>query len=132
MTSKKANETVTIILPLPPRVLSPNCAIATVGGRFAKASATKKLRALTKKYIEEEKIETAPWKKVKVCVEFFYCNKQRRDQDNASASLKAVYDGIVDSGLVEDDDWKHMVHTFPTFHLDKNHPRVQLVVTRLE
>jgi len=51
-------ESVTIVLPLPVKVLSPNCAIATPGGRFAKAAATKRYRQLAKEAIAAEQIET--------------------------------------------------------------------------
>lgn len=124
-------ESVTIVLPLPAKVLSPNCAVATTGGRFAKASATKRLRKITKEAIEAECIATAPWGKVLVEAMFFYVNNRRRDQDNAMGSLKAVYDGIVDAGLVEDDDQKHMKRAEPQFFVDRSCPRVMLDITRI-
>lgn len=124
-------ESVTIVLPLPVKVLSPNCAVATTGGRFAKAAAIKKFRRVTKEAIEAECIATVPWKKVLVEATFFYRDNRRRDQDNAMGSLKAVYDGIVDAGLVEDDDQVHMKRAEPKLLVDKKCPRVMLDITRI-
>ena len=47
-------------------------------------------------------------------------------------ALKAAYDGIVDAGLVENDDYAHMERGAPTFFIDRLTPRVVLTVTRSE
>ena len=126
------SEEIRIILNLPVRVLSPNCTIATVGGRFAKASATKRYRKVAREAIEAECIETMPWPVVTVCAVFYFATNRRRDQDNAMGSLKAAYDGIVDSGLVVDDDYEHMKRGVPEFFIDKKSPRVELTISRNE
>lgn len=123
-------ENVTIVLPLPIQVLQPNCTVGSFGGRMLKASAIKRYRALTCLAVESECVETMPWGKVVVQAKFFYKDKRKRDQDNAMGSLKAAYDGIVDSGLVADDDYKHMKRTYMDFGIDKKHPRVELTITR--
>jgi len=123
------DETLTIVLPLPARVLQPNCTIGSFGGRMMKAAATKRYRRLAREAIEAEQIETAPWQRVEVCAAFYFASRRRRDQDNAIGSLKAAYDGIVDSGLVPDDDYEHMKRMPPTFKIDKEHPRVELTIT---
>ena len=125
-------ESVTIVLPLPAKVLSPNCTIGTMRGRFMKAAATKRYRRITREAIENERIETLPWNMASVGASFYWKNKGRHDQDNASASLKAAYDGIVDAGLLEDDDYKHMKREPPVFLVDKENPRVELTITRRE
>jgi hypothetical protein len=45
-------------------------------------------------------------------------------------SIKAAYDGIVDSGLVNNDDYERMKRETPKFFVDKTNPRVMLVITR--
>ncbi len=120
-----------IVLPLPAKVLSPNCAIATPGGRFAKAAAVKRYRRITKESIENEQIESIPWNKVLVEAAFFYGTERRRDQDNAMFSLKPMYDGIVDSGLVADDTSEHMTREIPYLFIDRNFPRVEISIERL-
>lgn len=124
------NEEVFVVLPLPPRVLSPNSSYTTLRGQFAKAAATKKLRRITAEAVREEGVESAPWGKVEVSAAFYHKTKRRRDADNAIGSLKAAYDGIVDAGLVLDDTPEHMERRQPTFAIDKDFPRVELTITR--
>lgn len=125
-------ESVTIILPLPAKVLSPNWMAGSIGGRFAKAAAAKKYRKMAKIAVEAERIEDMPWQEVEVKAVFYYRHKRRRDQDNAMGSLKAAYDGIVDAGLVIDDDYEHMKRVTPAFELDPYCPRIALTITRLQ
>jgi crossover junction endodeoxyribonuclease RusA len=73
----------------------------------------------------------AAWEKASVTPVFYFPNERRRDEDNAIASLKAAYDGIVDAGLLPDDDHKHMQRERPEFKIDKRHPRVELTIERL-
>jgi len=124
------SETLTIVLKLPARILSPNCMVGSIGGRFMKAAATKKLRRLTKEAVESEDIQTAPWGFVTVYPTFYHATKRRRDEDNHQGMLKAAYDGIVDAGLIADDDSKHMSKQPPTFLTDKVNPRVDLLLVR--
>ena len=95
-----------------------------------KAAATKKYRRLAREAVEREQVETMPWPRVAVQVKFFYEVNRRRDPDNATGSLKAAYDGIVDSGLVPDDDSKHMRRGEPEFNIDAESPRVELTIVR--
>ena len=125
------SESVTIILPLPGGILSPNCTIGSMGGRFAKAGAIKKYRRLAEEAVRVENIESAPWVSMSVMATFFFKDKRRRDPDNALGSLKAAHDGIVDSGLIKDDDWDRMKRKEPVLALDRIHPRVELTITRL-
>ena len=125
-------ETLTIVLPIPNKVLSPNCMIASVGGRFMKAAAAKKCRRLAREAIEVEDIQTAPWKFAEVSAYYFHKDKRRRDEDNFQSMLKATYDGVVDSGLVVDDDSLHMRKHPPTFLVDKLNPRVEIVIERIQ
>jgi len=125
-------EAITIVLPLPVKVLQPNCAIGSFGGRMMKASASKRYRRLAREAVEEERVETVPWSRVSVEVTFFHSSTRRRDVDNAVSSMKSAYDGIVDSGIVPDDDYLHMERAMPIFFIDKNHPRVELTITRID
>lgn len=125
-------ETVVIVLPLPAKVLQPNCTVGTFGGRMMKASATKRYRRLAREAIEAEQIDTMPWGQVCVEAAFHHATDRKRDQDNAMGALKAAYDGIVDSGLVVNDDYEHMKRGSPTFAIDRVTPRVVLTITRVQ
>ena len=124
------DETVVIVLPLPAKVLQPNCTVGSFGGRMMKAAASKRYRRLAREAIEAERIETMPWAKIQVQAAFYHKEQRARDQDNAMGALKAAYDGIVDAGLVVNDDYAHMERVAPTFDIDKETPRVVLTMVR--
>lgn len=123
-------ESFKIALPVPVKVLSPNCTIGSRGGRFMKASAIKRHRKLAKEAVEDAEIESMPWERVEVDVLIFYHTKRTRDEDNAMGSLKSYYDGIVDSGLVADDNKVNMIRTMPELLFDNEAPRVEITLTR--
>jgi Holliday junction resolvase RusA-like endonuclease len=126
------SESITIVLPLPNKVLSPNCMTGSFGGRILKATSTKKYRRQAREAVEAERVDTAPWTAVSVKASFYFRDARRRDQRNAESSLKAAYDGIVDAGLVADDDYHHMKGENTEFHVDKKNPRVMLRITRTD
>ncbi len=124
------SETVTIILPLPPSVLSPNNPSGTRGGRFARYGASKKYKRLAREQAEAQGIETGPWKKATVQATFVHKQKRRRDDVNHLAMLKSAYDGVVDSGLLLDDDSEHLTTLPALFEIDKE-SRVELKFERI-
>jgi len=126
------SETVFVVLPMPARVLSPNRPPATMRGRYKKAAAAKKLRRLAREAAQEAAIDSAPWPLASVSATFFCRVDRRRDPDNYMAMLKPAYDGLVDAGLLVDDDWCHLKRGEPQFELDREYPRVELTVTRRE
>ena len=123
-------ETVTIILPLPPPKLSPNRPPASRGGRMGKASLAKRYRLVARCAAMAEHIETGPWGKATVQAAFHYKTKRRRDDVNHLQMLKPAYDGVVDAGLLADDDSEHLTTLPATFHVDRENPRVELTFTR--
>ncbi len=131
MNQEKDYESFKIAIPVPAGVLSPNCTIGTIGGRFMKASSIKRHRKIAREAIRDAEIETMPWGCVSVDVRIFYRTNRTRDEDNAMGSLKSYYDGIVDSGLVADDDKSNMVRTIPELLLDDKSPRVEMTLMRM-
>lgn len=124
-------ETVTIVLKLPPACLSPNKPPFSAGGRYAKAAAIKKQRRDARNAIEEERIESGPWEKVEAKAVFYHKTNRRRDGANFNAQLKGAFDGIVDAGLVVDDDHKHWTTLPPGFEIDNEFPRVEITITSI-
>ena len=123
-------ETVTIVLPLPPAILSPNRPCGSRGGRIKKAAVTKKCRRLAREQVEEMHVDTTPWEKAQVKAVFYHAQKRRRDEWNYAAMLKGYVDGVVDAGLLVDDDSEHL-GTLPVgFEIDKKCPRVELTFLR--
>ena len=124
-------ESVKIILPLPSNLLSPNRPPGSMGGRMAKAAASKKYRSLAKAAALNESIDSGPWEKATIEATFFYQTKRRRDDVNHLAMLKSAYDGIVDAGVLVDDDSEHLTTTGCHFCTDKEFSRVELTITRV-
>jgi len=95
------------------------------------SAARKKSRKMTREAIEAEGITTMPWECADVKATFFWKTKGRHDIDNAIGSMKSICDGIVESGLIPDDDPKHMKRNIPEFKVDKTNPCVIVEITRL-
>lgn len=124
-------EIVKIILPLPPRCLSPNCPPGSRGGRMKKAAAAKRMRQLARSAVECCGIDTGPWKRATIKARFYHKQKRRRDDVNSLAMLKSVYDGVVDAGLLMDDDSEHLTTLPAEFLIDRELSRVELVFERV-
>ncbi len=45
--------------------------------------------------------------------------------------LKPAYDGLVDAGLLVDDDAQHLTTLGARFEIDRDAPRVELVIERV-
>ena len=107
---------ISLTFPWPPKELSPNVARRLHWAK--KATATKQYRSDCG---WEAKLQT--WDKddkayyfeslaspVLATVTFHVKDKIRRDIGNLDASLKPLWDGIVDAGILADDDYKHLRH----------------------
>lgn len=67
--------------------------------------------------------------RVRVTLTYIPRDSRRRDADNLVATYKPICDGIVDAGVVTDDDPLHMVKVMP--HIapaDPNDPRMELTI----
>lgn len=122
-------ESVVIVLPLPARILSPNCPAGTRGGRFARAAAAKRYKRLAL-LATEEAANGMTWERATILARFYHKTKRRRDDVNHLAMLKSAYDGVVMAGLLPDDDREHLRTIGAEFYIDKKNPRVELVFTR--
>ena len=123
-------EKLTVVLPLPPRQLSPNVPGGSKRGRI--------LRAIYSKRYKEQAREAADalmvtgWKRARVHVRFYHKTKRRRDDVNHLAMLKPAYDGIISAGVLPDDDCEHLQTTGADFYIDKKNPRVEIELTRVD
>ena len=129
MPPMKTKEQVTIILPLPPRVLSPNCMVGSFRGRMMHAAATKKQRR-TARESAEDAIRGEHWTRASMKAIFYHKTKRRRDVLNSLASLKGAIDGIVDAGLLPDDNANCLRSEGAEFAIDTEWPRVELIFTK--
>jgi hypothetical protein len=123
-------EAVTLVIPLPSGILSPNRPPGSFGGRMKKAAAAKRYRRLACEAAREQGIDET-WARATVAATFYHAQSRRRDDVNHLAMLKPAYDGIVDSGLLKDDDADHLTTLPARFFVDRAAPRVELVITRI-
>jgi len=123
------SEAATIILPMPPKVLTPNGRPFSRRGMIGKAVAAKKQRLKAIEAVETLQLDTIPWDAVSVKYIFYHPVKRRRDDDNYIAAMKSARDGIVQAGLVADDNSEMWLTEGAEFR--KGEPkRVEIVMTR--
>lgn len=60
----------------------------------------------------------------------YYPTNRRHDADNAVP--KFILDGLVDGGMIMDDDIGHLTKLTLECGVDKQHPRTELYITRLD
>lgn len=114
---------VTIVLPLPRRALSPNVRTHW----RTKARAVKAYRMLAwAEAVEALKGKRPSWARARSRSRFFFVDSRKRDGDNFLASLKSAFDGITDAGAVADDSG--IAHEPPEFHVDRARPRVEITL----
>lgn len=54
---------------------------------------------------------------------------RRRDKDNISSfGRKVIQDALVDTGVLEDDGWKYVVGFSDRFEVDKENPRIEVLI----
>jgi len=127
---------ITITLDLPHRDLWPNASkpwgAASRGRGFVVARRKKKYRRAAYATMLEQGFGHLRWSRVSCTIAFYWPDRRRRDADNAQAAMKSAYDGIIDAGLVADDDTEHLLHRPPVFAIDREHPRVEITLRRME
>lgn len=58
---------------------------------------------------------------------------KRRDKDNISSfGRKVIQDALVDTGVLKDDGWKHVVGFSDRFEVDKENPRIEVLIREVE
>ena len=97
-----------------------------------RSRAAKSYRNMARLAVENERIESGPWEKAKIQAVFFHDTNRRRDDVNSMQMLKPAYDGIVDAGLLVDDDNEHLYTIRPRFCTIKSCPRVEITITRCD
>ena len=96
-----------------------------------RAAASKKYKRLAKEAAQAEHIDDAPWERANVSAVFWHEQKRRRDDVNHLAMLKPAYDGVVEAGVLVDDDSEHLTSQPPRFFVGKP-GRVELTFERVE
>lgn len=123
---------ITIVLPLPPRELSPNARVHW--GR--KATLTKRVRGEAELLatVERQRLERLgcvfPWHRASLQSIWYWPDRRHlSDDDNLIGRCKAVRDGIADAGIVVDDKVFELER--PLQLIDKRAPRLEIKVGQL-
>lgn len=59
------------------------------------------------------------------------CKDKRRDPDNIAAAVKFIWDGLVQAGVIKNDGWSENGGWSNSFDVDKDNPRVEVVIKEL-
>lgn len=58
---------------------------------------------------------------------------RRRDKDNISSfGRKVIQDALVSTGVLKDDGWKHVVGFSDRFEVDRENPRIEVLIKEIE
>ena len=58
----------------------------------------------------------------------WYCPNKKSDPDNIAFAKKFILDGLMDAGMLENDGWKQIASLSDFFHIDKENPRVEVLL----
>ena len=85
--------------------------------------------------IKKENTESVAWvakkipKKERVYLDItWYCKNKRRDPDNIAGAIKFILDGLVEAGVIANDGWKENGGWSNKFEVDKENPRVEIII----
>jgi len=129
------------VRPLPPPQLNTNKKTEKITGTKKYKSIHWSTRAgLTRIYREGTKIAALAvsksarpmWTKAVCKLIFYFPNARRRDKKNFEGAMKAAYDGLVDAGIITDDNSDVLSHEDSEMHIDRKNPRVEMFIKRLE
>lgn len=72
-----------------------------------------------------------PWNHSRLFLRFFKPNNRILDHQNMLQRMKGTVDGVVDAGVIKDDNDKHLEVFNIMSAVDKKNPRIELVFQRL-
>ena len=62
----------------------------------------------------------------------WYCKDRKKDKDNISVGIKFILDGLVEAGIIANDGWKQVDSFGHEFYVDKQKPRVEVIIEEME
>ena len=118
--------TITIFMPMPAKALSPNARV-----HWSKRHKARKAQRNHAKLLVRSELAPnhTPWKSGEVEILVFPPDRRRRDRDNYLASMKGIFDGAEDAGLIEND----CGFTYKPIQFDeprKENPGVEITFTQ--
>lgn len=94
----------------------------------AKKQWTEDISWLAKEKAQE--LDEAPIDKpVTIIYKYYFPTAHKRDPDNFAAGAKFLLDGLVEGGLLEDDDFEHIPNLkMDTPEIDRDNPRTEIII----
>jgi hypothetical protein len=119
-------QTLVVDLALPSRACLPNVR----ANRYARIAATERDRTdacFTALQAIVAHLGASPhWARAEATVQFRWPNRIRRDTSNYFAGMKPQWDGLVDAGLLLDDEW--VIWHIPLPVVERKHPGVTVTI----
>jgi|TARA_X000001036_G_C20297514_1_gene650955 hypothetical protein len=125
------SESIIVTLPIPSPKLSRNYTPISKQGIGMVRNLIKRHKILAIDEIDKLNIYTKPWEKVETQETYYFKTNRRRDIRNAEALCKAYYDGFVEAGLMADDNHNILTHLPTKLDVDKDNPRVEIMLNRI-
>lgn len=122
VSSERAGSVIRLVLSFPSRDLHPNARVHWA----RKAKAVKAYRTEAWAAALQLRLGRPMWRRASVRTTFYVPNAHRRDPDGLASSCKAIFDGIVDAGVLADDD--QLVIYPATLTVDRVNPRVEIAL----
>ena len=98
--------------------------------RPAMNSLKQKWKDFIKWLVEEQGYSNLHIERCEISQNIFYSTNRRHDCDNTTP--KAILDGLVESGMIVDDDFNHVTKVILMCGVDKLNPRTELCITVLD
>ena len=107
---------------------------------YIDAERSNKYQAAKLKRQTEEMIVMCIWEQMPgveisepVHIEYhWYEPNRRRDKDNIAFAKKFIQDALVKAGVLGNDGWQEIVSFEDKFGVDKNNPRVEVIIETME
>lgn len=62
---------------------------------------------------------------------YWYCENKRKDKSNIAFARKFIEDGLVEAGILKNDGWNDITGFSDFFFIDKDNPRVEVIITEV-
>lgn len=99
------------------------------GNKYAGANLKRKNEAKISQALimSLQPVEFMSTKKVHISFKW-YEETRRRDLDNIAFAKKFIQDALVKTGVLEGDGWRHIAGFTDEFYIDKDNPRIEVII----
>jgi len=77
--------------------------------------------------LQISKFKVKKFKRIYLYIDY-YCKDKRKDMDNVAFAKKFILDGMVNAKVIPNDGWKQIAGWEERFYIDKNNPRIEILL----